>query len=205
MIIDVSRWKNVILGYSGEHDSRKYEFDCTSLAQEFGEGIGAVVFQPPCAAAPYPCFVTQEGNIVTWIPNETDMKESGVGHIQIMWFVDSSLAKTQRMNAIIDRSIEFGEVPERYEDLLNELVELYAKVNFDLNKAEDLTSQNQVMADKLKDELETEVPAALREFDTAKTDILLAMNKRKDEIMAILTSERPLRIGSDGNLYLSKE
>lgn len=113
----------ISIGHQGENLAREIQFDVTAWAETYGEGTVALLLKRPGDVIPYPAIVTREGNVVTWEPTETDTKKDGYGEIELQYFVNEKLVKSDVFPITIPKSIVGDDAPEPYAALLIQITE----------------------------------------------------------------------------------
>ncbi len=97
------------LGRQGENEARKLVFDCSSFAQEFGEGSAVLLHKRSGDEIPYIANTTQSGNTVEWVITGADTAFKGTGKTQLQWYVGETLAKTATFSTEVYPSLADGE------------------------------------------------------------------------------------------------
>lgn len=91
--INVHPGMTISLGREGENLARKIIFDVSSWQAEYGDGKVSLVANKD-GAEPYPCDITVDGSIVTWMITSSDTAESGFGRCELHYIVGDTLVKS---------------------------------------------------------------------------------------------------------------
>lgn len=127
----------LFIGYERENDARAIAFDFSVWAMQYGPGVLTLLIQRPGDANPYPVVLDIDGNVATWYPSATDTAVSGEGGmIQLIYSVDSIVAKTHIYYLCIGPSIGTGTTPPSgYETWLETLTEIAGQAQEDAASA----------------------------------------------------------------------
>ena len=114
------------IGYNGENDVRAVQFDVTEWLENYGPGGNfTLVFKRPTQSNAYPCPVTLEGNIATWMVQSSDLQYVGTGQAQLVYSNDPKIKKTKIYDVIVNPSLEPGETPPaEYVPWINSVIEI---------------------------------------------------------------------------------
>lgn len=115
----------LFVGHQGENIARCVCFDLTDMWNEFGIGTWAVVFKRPNETLPYLVQNTAEvEQYAVWGLDDTDTAKYGEGRCELRYYVDDVLCKTDVYAVRILPSLGVtGDIPDPYEDLLNNVHE----------------------------------------------------------------------------------
>lgn len=91
--INVHPGMTISLGREGENLARKIIFDVSSWQAEYGDGKVSLVANKD-GAEPYPCDITVDGSIVTWMITSSDTTQSGFGRCELHYIVGDTLVKS---------------------------------------------------------------------------------------------------------------
>lgn len=91
--INVHNGMTIPLGREGENLARKIIFDVSSWQAEYGDGNVSLVANKD-GAEPYPCDITVDGSIVTWMITVSDTAQSGLGRCELHYIVGDTLVKS---------------------------------------------------------------------------------------------------------------
>ena len=91
--INVHPGMTISLGREGENLARKIIFNVSSWQAEYGDGKVSLVANKD-GAEPYPCDITVDGSIVTWMITSSDTTQSGFGRCELHYIVGDVLVKS---------------------------------------------------------------------------------------------------------------
>lgn len=94
----------ILLGRQGENLVTQIMFDFTGWG--FETGTPAVLYMRPDEKLPYEPSITVNGNMAVWNVTRTDTARSGTGTVEVQWWADDAVCKSQTYNATILKSIE---------------------------------------------------------------------------------------------------
>ena len=127
------------IGRTSENDAQIVRFDVSDWPDLYGSGGSFVlVHQRPNDEQPYVCAaaVAADGWL-EWIIQDTDVQITGKGEAQLTYVVNSVVAKSVIFTTKISRSLgQAGDLPEPYEDKIDELIETAANITVEANRAE---------------------------------------------------------------------
>ncbi len=154
MRIIIARERNTIqIGRTSENDALTVRFDVRDWPELYGAGGSFVlVHQRPGDAQPYVCAasVALDGYL-DWIVTAVDVEKIGAGEAQLTYVFGETIAKSVIFKTQIQRSLgQAGELPEPYEDKIDELIERSAEITVDAERAED--ARDDAVAQALKSE-----------------------------------------------------
>lgn len=112
-------------GHQGENLARCVCFDLSGLIEQYGSGTWAVVFKRPFEAAPYlVANYDTVGDYAVWGLDNTDTAIAGEGRVEMRYYVDEVLCKTDVYAVLILPSLgAAGPTPSPYEDLIDTVKE----------------------------------------------------------------------------------
>ena len=128
-IVKAKQNKIIPLGFQGEHDVTTVQFDVSGWADLYGEGTFSLVNQRPSETTGYPCTITEENEIVSWVVDNNDVYIEGNGRVQLTYTVGENIAKSIVFITRIMKSIGVGEVPEPVPDWMEEMRQEIAAAN----------------------------------------------------------------------------
>lgn len=132
--IHANKNKPLIIGFQGENDAVTVQFNVSGWKDLYGEGTFSLLNQRPSETIGYPCTVTEEDNVVSWVVKEVDVFKEGTGRVQLTYTVGETLAKSEQFFTIVRNSINVGDVPEPYPDW-------YYEVMKEINEAKELSQE----------------------------------------------------------------
>lgn len=94
------------LGRQGENLARRAVFDLTNWQALYGEGVAELICQRPGEDSVYPVAITQDGPAAIWEITDTDTTRPGVGHCELRYYVDETLAKSEIWMTKITKAME---------------------------------------------------------------------------------------------------
>jgi hypothetical protein len=107
--------------HQGENLARCICFPIDRLKEQYGEGTWTIVFRRPFEADPYVVANQEEvGEYAVWGMDATDTAVAGEGRVELRYYVDDTLCKTDVYAVLILPSLgETGEAPSPYEDIID--------------------------------------------------------------------------------------
>lgn len=140
MRIIIAHERNTIqIGRTSENDALTVRFDVRDWPELYGAGGSFVlVHQRPGDAQPYVCAasVAPDGYL-DWIVAAVDVEKIGAGEAQLTYVFGETIAKSVIFKTQIQRSLgQAGELPEPYEDKIDELIEAAGNITTEANRAE---------------------------------------------------------------------
>lgn len=116
--------KPLIIGWQGENEVTQVQFDVSGWKDTYGTGTFSLLIQRPKETIGYPCTVTEEDGIVSWVVKDVDVAKEGTGHVQLTYTVGETLAKSEQYFTVILKSINVSETPpEPYPDWFAEVMQ----------------------------------------------------------------------------------
>lgn len=95
---------NIPLGRQGENLATCIIFDCTGLAQLYGDGTAELLHELKDGTV-YPVAVTQEGASVSWTVSASDTANIGSGRAELRWYVGDTLAKSAKFRTSVSSAL----------------------------------------------------------------------------------------------------
>lgn len=126
------------IGRTSENDAEVVRFNVADWPTLYGSGGSFVlVHQRPNDEQPYVCAASvAEDGWLEWIVQDTDVQITGKGEAQLTYVVSSVVAKSVIFTTKISRSLgQTGELPEPYENKIDELIETAANITTEANRA----------------------------------------------------------------------
>ena len=150
----VASENNVIrIGRTSENDAEIVCFDVSDWPVLYGAGGAFVLMhQRPGDAQPYLCEASMaDDGFLEWTVKDVDVAKIGRGEAQLTYQIGTVVAKSCIFVTLIQRSLsQAGELPEPYEDKIDELIETAANITVEANRAE--TAEAGAAAQALKSE-----------------------------------------------------
>ena len=108
---------NIQLGRQGENLATCIIFDCSGLAQLYGDGKAELLHELKDGTI-YPVAVTQDGASVSWTVSASDTAIVGSGRSELRWYVGDTLAKSAKFrtsvsSALADTTTETPPAPQQ--------------------------------------------------------------------------------------------
>lgn len=108
---------NIPLGRQGENLATCIIFDCTGLAQLYGDGTAELLHELKSGTV-YPVAIKQDGKSVSWTVSASDTATVGAGHAELRWYVGDTLAKSAKFrtsvsSALADTTTETPPEPQK--------------------------------------------------------------------------------------------
>ena len=108
---------NIPLGRQGENLATCIIFDCTGLAQLYGDGTAELLHELKDGTV-YPVAIQQDGASVSWIVTASDTATVGAGRAELRWYVGDTLAKSAKFrtsvsSALADSTTETPPEPQK--------------------------------------------------------------------------------------------
>lgn len=108
---------NIPLGRQGENRATCVTFDCTGLAQLYGDGTAELLHELKDGTV-YPVAIKQDGTSVSWIVTASDTATIGSGRAELRWYVGDTLAKSAKFRtsvspALADSTTETPPEPQK--------------------------------------------------------------------------------------------
>lgn len=126
------------IGRTSENDAEVVRFDVSEWPELYGAGGSFVLaHQRPNEAQPYVCAASVAADgWLEWIVKDTDVQITGKGEAQLTYVINSVVAKSVIFTTRISRSLgQTGELPEPYENMIDELIETAANITTEANRA----------------------------------------------------------------------
>ena len=112
------------LGFVGENEHRKFNFDCKKMFCEYPSASVSLTVQPPAGDC-YPATVERNGDLVSWTVSDSDLIEDGCGEIQLTFMVGDVKAKTCIARTKVERSLgATGDIPTPIENWIEQAEEI---------------------------------------------------------------------------------
>lgn len=127
------------IGRTSENDAEVVRFDVSEWPELYGAGGSFVLaHQRPNEEQPYVCAASVAADgWLEWIVQAADVEITGKGEAQLTYVVNETVAKSVIFTTKISRSLgQTGELPEPYENMIEELIETAANITTEANRAE---------------------------------------------------------------------
>ena len=95
---------SIPLGRQGENLATCIIFDCTGLAQLYGDGTAELLHELKDGTI-YPVAVTQDGASVSWTVSASDTATVGAGRAELRWYVGDTLAKSAKFRTSVSSAL----------------------------------------------------------------------------------------------------
>ena len=95
---------NIPLGRQGENLATCVTFDCTGLAQLYGDGTAELLHELKDGTV-YPVAIKQDGASVSWIVTASDTATVGSGRAELRWYVGDTLAKSAKFRTSVSPAL----------------------------------------------------------------------------------------------------
>lgn len=95
---------NIPLGRQGENRATCVTFDCSGLAQLYGDGTAELLHELKDGTV-YPVAVTQDGASVSWTVSASDTATVGAGRAELRWYVGDTLAKSAKFRTSVSSAL----------------------------------------------------------------------------------------------------
>lgn len=120
--------EKIFIGRQGENLARRVKFDISEWRKLYGDGSVALVHRRPGDKYPYPCTVvaSTDDDCFYWEVTKADVSVFGVGELQLRYYVDDALVKSQIWDSKIDESLDYplGTKPD---DLIEDWIDRVAQ------------------------------------------------------------------------------
>ena len=158
------------IGRQGENETTQVEFDVGSFAEEFGAGQPQLVVQRCSDTTPYPVVLTVDGDVATWTVTATDTAKAGHGKAQLIYYVDSQIAKTVTYTIYVAPSVSQGNVPpDPYESYLEQMTEIGAQVAQSAEDVRDAVEQAETTITSAVTQAESDITSAVTQAESSIT------------------------------------
>ena len=182
----VASENNVIrIGRTSENDAEIVCFDVSDWPVLYGAGGAFVLMhQRPGDAQPYLCEASMaDDGFLEWTVKDVDVAVIGRGEAQLTYQIGTVVAKSCIFITLIQRSLgQAGELPEPYEDKIDELIETAANITVEANRAEAAKEAAQTAQGKAED-AQTAAETAQRKAEEAQAGAEAA--KRQTDAAAV--------------------
>lgn len=102
---------DIALGRQGENHVVTVQFDVSGWEEEYGAGEFALFYQRSADAAAYPCTISKDGDTLSWVVESADVYYKGYGRAQLVYIVNSAIAKSVIYSTSVLPSLNGGEMP----------------------------------------------------------------------------------------------
>lgn len=128
--------------HQGENLARCVCFPIDGLKEQYGEGTWTIVFRRPFESDPYVVANQEEvGEYAVWGMDATDTAVAGEGRVELRYYVDDTLCKTDVYAVLILPSLgETGDAPSPYEDIIDTVAGYAAEARDAADEAESVVS-----------------------------------------------------------------
>lgn len=135
------------LGFVGENEHRKFNFDCKKMFGEYPSASVSLTVQPPAGDC-YPATVERNGDLVSWTVTDSDLIEEGCGEIQLTFMVGEVVAKTCIGRTKVERSLgATGDIPTPIENWIEQAEEVISEAEAATAAAEGAAEHQPIIDD----------------------------------------------------------
>lgn len=127
-IMQAKKNKVIPLGFQGENGVVTVQFDVSGWSDLYGAGTFSLMNQRPTEENGYPCYVSVDGNVVSWLISSTEVYIPGNGRCQLTYTVNNTVAKSIQFITSVYPSVGVGEVPDSPPDWVWEIREAIASI-----------------------------------------------------------------------------
>ena len=130
---------SIFLGRQGENEAEVVTFDVTGWSTLYGEGAFEIFHRRSRDTVAYPVVIhmSEDGNTIEWTVTNADVEYTGNGECQLVYVVDGKIAKSVIYTTCVAKSLDgSGEVPEPYENRIQDLIEAATNITVEANRAE---------------------------------------------------------------------
>lgn len=120
--------KIIPLGYQGENEVVTVQFDVSGWRDLYGSGTFTLMNQRPTEGFGYPCTVTVENEVVSWVIKAVDVYIEGNGLCQLTYTVNNAIAKSVQFITSVRKSVGVGDVPDPVPDWVQEIQEAISTI-----------------------------------------------------------------------------
>jgi len=112
------------IGHQGENGAVCVQINAADWPTLYGAGEFRLDHQRPSDPAGYPCEVSFDGQVVSWIVTASDVAIAGYGKAELVYKVNDVVAKSITYSTIIEASMDgSGDPPEPWESWVDEVLE----------------------------------------------------------------------------------
>ena len=128
---------SIPLGRQGENNAETVQFDVKGWSELYGVGAYEVFHMRSQDTVAYPCVISVTDTTVDWLVGNADVEYVGEGEVQIVYVVNDVIAKSKIFRTCTKASLDgSGEVPEPYENRIQDLIDAAANITVEANRAE---------------------------------------------------------------------
>ena len=117
--------EKIFIGRQGENLARRVKFDISEWRKLYGDGSAQLIHHRPGDEYPYPCTAgaADDDRYVCWEVTKTDVGVPGIGEMQLRYYVDGALVKSEIWATKIDESLTslLGPTPDAVEDWIGQI------------------------------------------------------------------------------------
>ena len=162
------------IGRTSENDAEVVRFNVSGWPDLYGSGGAFVlVHRRPNEEQPYVCAASvAEDGWLEWVIQAADVEITGKGEAQLTYVINNTVAKSVIFTTRISRSLgQPGELPEPYENMIEELIEAAANITIDAYRAEtakEKAEDAQIAAEAAQEKAEQSERAAKESEENAE-------------------------------------
>ena len=114
--------ENIALGRQGENQVVTVQFDVAGWREQYGTGEFILLHQRSGDTAAYPCTITEDGDTLVWVIESADVYYKGNGMAQLIYIVNSAIAKSVIYSTFVLPSLDGGDMPTPMPDWIFEVM-----------------------------------------------------------------------------------
>lgn len=117
--------QEIPIGRYGENLATCVSFDISEWVNTYGEGVVFLLHRRNGDSVPCPCEIWQTDNTVTWTITQYDVGVAGRGMVELQYFVNGALVKSETYVTVTERSLYRSgeEAPEPYNGWLDKMLQ----------------------------------------------------------------------------------
>lgn len=117
--------QDIPIGRYGEHLATCVSFDISEWVNTYGEGVVFLLHRRNGDSVPCPCEIWQTDDTVTWTITQYDVGVAGRGMVELQYFVNGALVKSETYVTVTERSLYRSgeEAPEPYNGWLDKMLQ----------------------------------------------------------------------------------
>ena len=114
---------DIVLGRRGENLASQVRFPIAKWVEVYGAGRFQLIARRQGDSAPYPVTITSDENFVYWNVTSADTAYSGLGKVELQYYVDDVLAKsTVYLTRVLESLSEPGTPPAPYQSWVDDVL-----------------------------------------------------------------------------------
>ena len=122
--------QEIPLGRYGEHLASSVTFDISEWVNTYGDGVVFLLHRRNGDSVPCPCEIWQDGSTVTWTITQYDTGVAGRGMVELQYFSNGALVKSETFVTVVERSLYRGgeEAPEPYNGWMDKMLQAASSI-----------------------------------------------------------------------------